>query len=129
MKYKYLSAEQVIGIYQEICKYWNQPIWEILNFGALETALFRPQNAANFEKADLIRQAAYLLHGLVQAHAFVDANKRVAYLTTELFLRENGFKVKDLPDGDLSDLVLGIAKGSSNLDKVEDWLRTRVIPA
>ena len=50
----------------------------------------RPQMAAYYEGADIVRQAALLGVGISQAQAFLDGNKRTAYLALNTFLRMNG---------------------------------------
>ena len=58
--------------------------------GTLESAVMRPQMAAYYEGADIVRQAALLGVGISQAQAFLDGNKRTAYLALNTFLRMNG---------------------------------------
>jgi death-on-curing protein len=50
----------------------------------------RPQMAAYYEGADIVRQAALLGVGISQAQAFLDGNKRTVYLALNTFLRMNG---------------------------------------
>ena len=56
----------------------------------LEGALRRPEQHAHYQDADLAQQAAVLAHGIVEAHAFQDANKRVALAALFTFLHVNG---------------------------------------
>ena len=58
--------------------------------GKLESALASPRWAALHSQADLCEQAALLVVRIAQAHAFLDTNKRVAYITATTFLRMNG---------------------------------------
>ena len=44
----------------------------------IESALARPQQAAFYENADLVRQAATLCYGLIKNHPLVGGNKRTA---------------------------------------------------
>ena len=55
--------------------------------GALESAIMRPQMGYY---DGIIAEAAALLESLAMNHPFVDGNKRVAFATTEVFLRMNG---------------------------------------
>jgi len=50
----------------------------VLDRGRLESALARPQNAAAYEDADIVRQAATFFWGVAANHAFRDGNKRTA---------------------------------------------------
>ena len=47
-------------------------------------------------------------------HPFIDGNKRTAWLSTVVFLRDNGAEViaPDEYDGQITDLVLAIAAGT-----------------
>ena len=55
--------------------------------GALASAVLRPQMGYY---NGIIEEAAALLESLSQNHPFVDGNKRVAFVVTDLFLRLNG---------------------------------------
>src|SRR5215210_5509581 len=57
--------------------------------GILESAVMRPQMAAYYEGADMVRQAALLGVCISPAQAFLDGNKRTAYLVLNTFLRMN----------------------------------------
>ena len=57
------------------------------DMGALESALLRPQ-MGYYDGP--IEEAAALMESLAMNHPFVDGNKRVAFFTTDAFLRMNG---------------------------------------
>ncbi len=52
----------------------------------IESALARPQQAAVYEGADLIRQTALLCHSLIKNHPWVGGNKRTATALVRSFL-------------------------------------------
>jgi death-on-curing family protein len=60
------------------------------NEALLEGAVWRPQHAAYYGGANLWEQAAILATGIVQARAFVDGNKRTAFIACLSFLTRNG---------------------------------------
>lgn len=60
--------------------------------GALAGALARPQMVARYEAADIVTQAVVLMMGVALAHAFVDGNKRTAFMTGRAFLLRNGYR-------------------------------------
>lgn len=68
--------------------------------------------------------AAAYAYGIAKAHAFVDGNKRTAFVTAAAFLRLNGFGIRPEPiEGvrvmeDLSQDVL-------SEDEFAEWLRRR----
>jgi death-on-curing protein len=55
--------------------------------GGLESALNAAENRYNYETQDLAKLAATFAYHLSQAHAFVDGNKRIAAVISELFLK------------------------------------------
>ena len=65
----------------------------IRDLGLLGSALARPKNLALYEHADVVDLAACYGYGLARNHAFVDGNKRVSAVVTELFLALNGFEL------------------------------------
>jgi death-on-curing protein len=63
----------------------------------LEAACARPLNRAAYGESDLHVLAAAYAFGIAKAHAFVDGNKRTAFVTTLTFLRLNGLQMRPDP--------------------------------
>jgi death-on-curing family protein len=61
--------------------------------GLLRSAIERPINKWHYEQADLPGLAAAHAFGLAKNHAFVDGNKRIAFMSMMLFLRNEWRKV------------------------------------
>ena len=59
--------------------------------GQLQGALQRPINKWQYENTDTFGCAAAYAFGIAKAHAFVDGNKRTAFVTSATFLRLNGW--------------------------------------
>ncbi len=95
----------------------------------LESAWARPQHAALSEDADLVRQAATLLWGLVRDPPFQDGNRRTAYVATETFLSLNGLTLRRASLDARFRLLVSVASGNSTVDEVERSLRRLVRPA
>ena len=91
----------------------------VRDLGLLESALMRPQTG--YYKS-LSLQAAALLQSLVQNHAFVDGNKRVAFATTAIFLRMNGYRLKVDPDNGESFLIDAVIKKKASIEIISSWL-------
>ena len=89
----------------------------------IESALARPQQAAAYENADLIRQAATLCFGLIKNHPWQGGNKRTATEITREFLKSNGVRIKTTTD-DLLELVFAVEDDRWKVDEIEAWLRT-----
>lgn len=62
--------------------------------GLLDSALNRAVNLAMYGAPDFAELAAAYGVGLAKNHAFVDGNKRAAFLSVGLFLGLNGYKLK-----------------------------------
>jgi death on curing protein len=91
----------------------------VRDLGLLESALMRPQTGYY---QTLSEEAAALLQSLTQNHAFVDGNKRVAFATTAIFLRMNGYRLKVDPDNGESFLIQQVIQNRAPLDKIVPWL-------
>lgn len=91
--------------------------------GALESALIAAENRHYYAEADVIGCAAAYAYHLTQAHAFIDGNKRVAAVVTEIFLEVNGVEL-NVTEDQLYRLYMGVADGSLSRDEVEGMLRS-----
>lgn len=96
--------------------------------GLFESALARPQNLASYEGVtDPARLAACYAFGLAKNHAFVDGNKRVAFIAAGLFLRLNGYRlIADQAQATL--VMLSVASGAFSEDELADWIRKNIAP-
>ncbi len=66
----------------------------IRDMGLLQSALARPQNAYHYNQVvSLSKMAACYAFGIAKNHAFVDGNKRTAYVVMRAFLVLNGFDI------------------------------------
>jgi death-on-curing protein len=90
--------------------------------GLFESALARPENLAAYEKPDFAALAAAYGVGLAKNHAFVDGNKRVAFLAAGLFLALNGYRlVADQVDA--TETMLAVAAGRMSEPDFAEWIR------
>jgi death-on-curing protein len=96
--------------------------------GLLDSALARPLNLAAYggepDYADLA--AAYGV-GLAKNHAFIDGNKRTAFVAVELFLVLNGYELM-ASDAECVLTMLAVAAGDLDEAGFAAWLRTHVTP-
>jgi death-on-curing protein len=64
------------------------------NEGLVDSALARPRNTYSYRPESTVAElAASCAYGLARNHAFVDGNKRVAFLSIGIFLAINGYKL------------------------------------
>lgn len=92
---------------------------------ALESALARPINLANYADPDAAQLAASLAFGLARNHPFVDGNKRSAWIGARLFLRLNGL-VLTFDKAEATVMMQRLAAGELDEDAVADWFRSRL---
>jgi len=83
--------------------------------GLLESALARPQNIHAYDSASTPTPlAAAYGFGIAKNHAFVDGNKRSAFMAIGLFLSINGYKLTT-DQADAITVIAGVASG--NIDE------------
>lgn len=94
----------------------------------LESALAKPQHVWAYESdPDLAMLAAAYGFGLARNHAFLDGNKRVAFVAANVFLILNGFEI-EASEPDVVDTMLRVADGRLSRNKFAEWIRTVLVP-
>ncbi len=84
----------------------------VLNEGQLLAAVSAPEMVLAYQPdADLFDLAAAYAYHLCQAHAFVDGNKRTAFLATLTFRQVNGRLIPDEAGAPVGELILALASG------------------
>lgn len=90
--------------------------------GALRSALERPINKWHYESAELPELAAAYAFAISKNHAFVDGNKRIAFIAMVAFLRKNGIFFK--PDqAQATSIILAVAAGEVSEENLARWIR------
>jgi death-on-curing protein len=117
----WLTYEQVLAIHaRQLKRFGGAP--GLRDEGILRSALERPVNKWQYEQADLAMLAAAYAFGLAKNHAFVDGNKRVAFIAMVVFLRKNG--VHFAPDqAQSTQIILALAAGEVSEDSLARWIR------
>ena len=95
--------------------------------GLLESALARPHQLLAYGEPDLAALAAAYAFGLARNHAFVDGNKRAAFLATGLFLGLNGWRLQ-VSQLEATRTMLALAAGDLPEDAFAEWLRSHIRP-
>jgi len=117
----WLTYEQVIAMHsRQLRRFGGAP--GLRDEGLLRSALDRPRNKWNYDAADLPELAAAYAYGLVKNHAFVDGNKRIAFMALMVFLRKNN--VPFAPDpSHATAIVLSLAAGQVSEASLARWIR------
>ncbi len=95
--------------------------------GLLDSALARPLNLAAYGDPDLAALATCYGVGLAKNHAFIDGNKRAAFLALGLFLGLNGRRLVT-SQADATTAMLAVAEGSLDEAAFAAWIREHTAP-
>jgi death-on-curing protein len=92
---------------------------------AVEAAVFRPQ--VGYYNS-LEEEAAALMESLGNNHGFIDGNKRIAFVATDVFLRRNGFYI-DVEVLDGHEFMDGsMERQEFRFPQILDWIRQHIWP-
>lgn len=86
----------------------------------LESVIFRPQSGYYH---DLFEEAAALMESLSNNQAFLDANKRVSFVVTDVMLRANGYFLDVDPFEAHKFMNDAIAKKEFRSPQIREWIR------
>ena len=86
-EYVYLTVAEVEQMHRELSDEFGG-LHGLRDRGALEAAVFRPQNGYYNSLAE---EAAALMESLANHHPFMDGNTRIAFSAADTFLARNGF--------------------------------------
>lgn len=117
-----LNKEQVIMMHTMLIKQTGG-LDGIRDEGLLDSAINNPfQTFAGEELYPTVqKKAACLCYGLVNNHAFNDANKRIGILAMMTFMELNNLEV-ECSDEELIILGLNIASGKTGQEQILSWI-------
>ncbi len=95
--------------------------------GLLDSALARPHNLVAYGEPDTADLAACYGFGLAKNHAFVDGNKRAAFLAVGLFLAINGQRLV-ATQAEATLTMLDVASGTIDEPTFAAWIRAHLAP-
>jgi death-on-curing protein len=94
----------------------------------LDSALGHALNLWHYDKSvDLASLAAAYGFGLAKNHAFVDGNKRAAFLAIGLSLSINGRRLR-ADQVDAINTIVSLASGTLDEHALADWIRKQIRP-
>ena len=122
----WVTAEDVILIHSRIIQ-TTGGIEGLRDRAGLEAAIAAPLQS--FGGEDLfpsdIEKVARIGFGLASNHAFLDGNKRIGAMMTQLLLEWNGYQLR-LKQGELADMFIAIADGTSNEQDLLNWIQEHI---
>lgn len=99
----------------------------VRDVGLLQSALARPLNAFHYNQVvSLTKLAACYAFGLAKNHAFVDGNKRTAYVVARTFLILNGFDIKADAE-DKYQTIYSLAAGQLSEEQLAAWIESKIV--
>ena len=120
---KYLSLQEITEIQDLLIREFGG-INGVRDIGALESAVMRPQTGY-YET--ILDEAAALMESLANNHPFLDGNKRVAFFSTDIFLRMNGYFI-DCDNMEANKFFMKLFDSKSfNFSSLQKWLKDNVV--
>ena len=118
----WISAEDVILIHSRVIE-GSGGLDGLRDRDGLEAAVSAPMQT--FDGKELyptdLEKIARLGFGLASNHTFVDGNKRIGAMMTQLLLKWNGYDLT-LHTGELADMFISIADGTAKEKDLLDWI-------
>jgi death on curing protein len=119
---KWLTYDQVIAIHSRQLRRFGGAVG-LRDDGLLRSAIERPINKWHYEQSELPELAAAYAFGLAKNHAFVDGNKRIAFMSMMTFLRKNG--VRFAPEqAPATSMIMSLAAGEVSEESLARWIRS-----
>ena len=116
----WLLREFVIAVHERlIAEYGGSP--GLRDEGLLESALARPMHLFNYGNPSLAEMSASYAVGIAKNHAFVDGNKRTAFVAAAVFLQRNGLRL-NASEAEATVAMLRVAEGSLSEKQLARWL-------
>jgi death-on-curing protein len=118
---KWVTYEQAVAIHsRQLRRFGGAP--GLRDEGMLRSALERPVNKWQYEQAEMPVLAAAYAFRSAKNHAFVDGNKRIAFMAMIVFLRKNG--IRFAPDqAHATQLFLALAAGEVSEESLTRWIK------
>lgn len=124
MNWRWISREALLLLHDESLAEHGGAAG-LRDAGLLDSALARPLNLVAYGKPDLAELAASYAVGLAKNHAFVDGNKRAAFLAIGVFVALNGQRLV-ASQIDATQAMLAVSAGELDEAAFAAWLRDRL---
>lgn len=122
----WITVEDIIRLHGQIIQSTGG-LDGIRDSSILESAVYAPLQTFGGQELfpGQIEKIARLGYGLASNHAFIDGNKRIGALTTQLLLMWNGYRL-ELSQGELADMFISIADHTSNEADLLEWIQSHL---
>ncbi len=117
----WITFEQAIAIQsRQLRRFGGAP--GLRDEGMLRSALERPVNKWRYEQSEFPELAAAYAFGLAKNRAFVDGNKRIAFMAMVGFLMKKEIAFGPDPAQSTS-IILSLAAGEVSEESLARWIR------
>ena len=127
----WLDVSDVVLLHAAMMRERGRAPQPLRDAGGLESAVMRPRMLAYYEgEHDIVELAAVLGSGISQVQAFLDGNKRTAFVSMRVFPDQNGLRFATDPI-DVAKQLEAIAEGPDRgaaTAAFGEWLRANVAP-
>ena len=125
MDWTWIGVELVLALHDRQLAEHGGPAG-VRDMGLLESALARPVNLVAYGDPDASALAASYAFGIARNHAFIDGNKRTAWVLVRLFLKANGVEI-GFDKADAIHAVMALAAGDLSEEELALWFRERIV--
>lgn len=126
----FLTVEEILFIHHRLLVELepDNDDFSVINPGGLVAAIARPQQSVNGADAypDACSMAAALMESLINAHIFLDGNKRVGITAACIFLLNNGYKTY-ANDVDVFQAAMSAGAGAWKFQELNIWFEQHFI--
>lgn len=126
----YLSMEDILEAHEIGFSTFGERT-EGIDHGCVEKRMVEPQTAyfGDEQYPGLFKKAAVYMYYIAISHCFAGGNKRASFLSTDLFLKYNGYSFV-VNQRELYDFCCTIAdhRTRPELEEVEEWIKQNVQP-
>ena len=120
----WIAADTCAAIHRRVIDRFGGLDTGVHDENLFQAALARPLNKWHYDdpKPDLFVLASAYAFGLARNHAFVDGNKRIAFIAMRVFLLKNGVAFNPKPEHATS-IILSLAAGEVSEESLTRWIR------
>ena len=122
----WLLPDFVIAVHERLmAEYGGSSGWR--DEGLFESALARPIHLFTYGSPSLTDLAAVYAVGIAKNHAFIDGNKRTAFVAAATFLARNGLRLT-ASEAEATVAMLRVAESSMTERQFARWLKEHTEP-
>jgi death-on-curing protein len=124
LKAVYLTATQIL-LFHDMAVEEYGGLHGIRDHAALAATVALPQQRVFGKELypSVFLKAAVYARNIIEAHPFLDGNKRSAMISMGTFLERNGYRLQ-AEKGEIVELALQVAKGEMELEDIATWLKS-----